>query len=273
VTERSWQGSGFEYTLVWGGRPWTLRLDADCPGLYQAKEPANLVLALHGLASVGRVDPVALSGRSLVGVELVGPRVEARFAPSGWSGLQVVARWGLASRHDGIDLEVEALASSVGELKAIEVVASTRLEGTGPPDREPHVLWVHPRDSRSAALSYDGREPASNLARLTTLPVPVTMDPEFSRDATIGPLVEAGERYLEFAHPHDVARRVVERHAQKDSNTAAELSIRYGLFGHDLEKGVIVRARLRGLWISRHDAGEMALEAFCEFAKAPPPLA
>ena len=125
-----------------------------------------------------------------------------------------------------------------------------------------------PRDSRSAALSYDGREPASDLARLTTFPVPVTIEPTFSQAAVFGPSVGAGERVLEFVHPHDVARIVHARRFQP----GAELSVRYGLFGHDLEKGVIVRGRLRGLWISRHDADELALEAFCEFAEAPPPL-
>ena len=130
MAQRVWQGSGSEYSLVWGGKPWTLTLDADRPGLYSAEDPANLVLTLHGLASVGRFDPVALSGPSLVGSS-VGSRVEARFAPLGWSGLQVRASWGLASRHDGIDLEVEALASSVGELNAVEVVVSSRASRYG----------------------------------------------------------------------------------------------------------------------------------------------
>ena len=48
--------------------------------------------------------------------------------------------------------------------------------------------------------------------------------------------------------------------------------MRYGLFGHDLEKGVIVRGRLRGLWIPCGDFDEMSREAFREFLETPPPL-
>ena len=211
VTQRSWQGSSSQDVVVCGSRRWILRLDDARPGLHAAEGPADHILTLGGLAAVGRFDPDAVTGRSLVGSGTVaGSRVIARFTPSGWAGLQIRATWSLVPRLDGIDLEVEAQASSVDELKAVEVLVSTRLEGSGPSTREPQSLYVWPRDARSAASSYDGREPASELGRLTTSPIPLTMEPGFSRAVTYGRAAGNGRGYLEIAHPHDVARRIVE---------------------------------------------------------------
>ncbi|MGC8638880.1 MAG: hypothetical protein ACP5XB_03250 [Isosphaeraceae bacterium] len=269
MEERSWEGSGLDYTLTRGGRRWSLQLDVDCPGLRAADRPADQVLTLRALAAVGRTDLLALSSRSLVGVERVARRIEARYAPPGWSGLQVLASWSPTQELDGIDLEVEAMATSVGELKAVEVLVSSRLAAPEASTQEPGHIRVHPRDARSAALSYDGREPASTLGRLTTTPVPLTLEPTFSQAMASGPPVECGGRYLELAHPHDVARRIIEGQMPVASG---DLSIRYGLFGYDLEKGVIVRGRLRGLWVPRDMADELSLQAFHDFLELPPPL-
>jgi hypothetical protein len=247
-------------------------LSGECPGLLAVDQPDNHVLALRGLAAPGRSDPAALSGQWLVGVDHVGERVEARFAPAEWGGIQVRARWCLEPTGNGIDLEVEALASSVGELKRVEVFVTTRLRDPGIPSSELRRLRVHPRDSRSASLSYDGREAVSDLARLTTEPLPASMEPEFWQCAVFGPSVLDGDRYLELAHPDDVARRIVEGDHQIGPITRPGLSIRYGLFGHDLEKGVIVRGRLRGLWISRSDADDLPHRAVRAFLETPPPL-
>jgi hypothetical protein len=272
VSQRTWQDSGSEYMLSWGGQPWTLELDGDRPGMRTADRPADCALALDGVAAVGRIDHDAFSGKSLVGVERVAHRVEATFAPPRWGGLEVRASWSPSFRHDGIDLEIQILASSVGELSGLEVLVGSRITGLGAPAPEPQPFWVLPRDSRSAGFSYDGREPDADLGRLTTLPLPGAIEPAFWQVAALGPALDSGGRYLEMAHPHDVARRMIWGQDPREPAFGQALQVRYGLFGHELEKGVVVRARLRGLWISRGDVAAVPPVALREFLATPPPL-
>ena len=75
-----------------------------------------------------------------------------------------------------------------------------------------------------------------------------------------------------MVHPQDVARRIFWGQGQPDSASAGQLQIRYGLFGHDLEKGVIIRARIRGLWISARDIAVLAPVALLDFVETPPSL-
>ena len=75
-----------------------------------------------------------------------------------------------------------------------------------------------------------------------------------------------------MVHPHDVARRIFWGQSQPDLAIAGQLHIRYGLFGHDLEKGVIIRARIRGLWISGRDIAVLTPVALRDFLETPPPL-
>ena len=74
-----------------------------------------------------------------------------------------------------------------------------------------------------------------------------------------------GWTYAEFVHPHDVSRRI---HEGKLPFTAT----RYGLLGYDLERGVVLRARLRGLWLPKASAFDDAQRQLDEFLGAPLPL-
>ena len=71
MSQRTWQGSGSRYTLSWGNQTWTLELEADRPGMRTVDRPDDCVLALDGVAAVGRFDADALAGKSLVKVERV----------------------------------------------------------------------------------------------------------------------------------------------------------------------------------------------------------
>jgi len=271
VSFAKWQANQSGFMLSRGGRDWTLQLDGERPGLHAADNSDDLVLCLDGIAAAGRIDPGAFSSQWLVGVEHDSHQIEATFAPGGWNGLDIRARWSLAARHDGLDLEVQVSARSVGELKAVELFVTTRLSGPGAEMSRPQPSWVQPRDPRSAALSYDGREPAGVLARLTTLPVPLSLEAEFGQVVARGPEVPGGP-YIELAHRHDVARRIVQGEESRPI-LGDRLIIRYGLFGHDLEKGVVVRGRLRGIWVSKGDRDLLPQAAFHEFMAEPPPLA
>ena len=60
-------------------------------------------------------------------------------------------------------------------------------------------------------------------------------------------------------HPDDGTRRDAVR-------------VRYGLFGYDLERGVVLRGRLRGIWLAHRPDGAEVARRLDEFLREPPPL-
>jgi hypothetical protein len=257
-----WEGAGPEFTLAWGGRTWSLDVAGVRPGLRIVDGEAGPLLGLEGIAAVGRWEPDALSGASLTGFERRFERVEATYVPPGWDGLTVRAAWGPSVVvDDAVDLEVQVSALSVDRLKGVEVkLASVLPEPEGKGQRK---RWVEPRDARSAALTYDGREP--DLRALTTLPL---LEGEMLAPRVLTAPWPGGGTYVEIVHPHDAARRITETSKiSRLGNTT-----RYGLFGHDLEKGVVLRARLRAYWTDSSDAEQEALARYERFLREPPPL-
>jgi len=262
---RVWETRSAGYEIEWGGRTWTLAVDAVRPGLRATGETGGPewgpLLGFEGIAAPGRWAPHALSGATLVHCEQRFGRIEATYAPLGWGGLTVRAAWSPAD-DDGIDLEVQVSAVSVDELKAIEVRAASILpepQGTKPNPRLKH--WVEPRDARAASLTYDGREP--DLRDWTTLPIASGDEPLAPRVLPAAPL-----SYVELVHPDDVARRIVatSRLSQLGHSTW------YGLLGHDLEKGVVLRARLRAHWTRSENPQEEAKRLYSRFLHEPLPL-
>ena len=162
--------------------------------------------------------------------------------PRAGAELTVRAAWE-PSGHDGVDLEIQMSALSVDQLKAVEVKLMSVLPE---PPTARRRRWVEPRDVRAAGLSYDGRD--GDARDLTTLPPAV--------EETLAPRVlpapwADGRSYIEMVPLGDVARRITE------GGTISRVghTTRYGLFGHDLEKGVVIRARLRGLWTDSKTPG------------------
>lgn len=247
-----WTGTGPEYHLDWAGLPWSLRPDTIRPGLRAAG--LGPLLALEGLAARGRRDDQALSGASLVACECRLNRVEAVYAPPDWGELTVKVAWE-PHAGDGVSLEVEVTARSVGQLKAVEVLLISVL---GDLPAEGSMRSIEPRDVRSAGLSYDGRE--SDVSNLSTgPPAPIRhpwLAPRSGRE---------GWTYLEMVHPDDASRRI---HEGKLPITAT----RYGLFGYDLERGVVLRGRLRGIWLPKEAAFTEAERRFADFLNEPPRL-
>lgn len=260
---RTWAGSGPEFELEWGGRTWLLNLTDTQPGLKVRDETVGPVLSLEGIAAVSRSDPSVFGHASLVGFERRLERVEATFAPADWHELTIRAAWSpWGEAGEGVDLEVQVSTRSVGLLKRVEVkLASILPEPAGSGARRKR--WVEPRDARAAMLSYDGRE--SDVHELTTLP-PFEGD-RLAPRVLPGPWPD-GSTYVEIVHPHDAARRITE------TSKVASLghTTRYGLFGHDLERGIVLRARLRGLWLTSKTPERDALERYEQFLKEPLPL-
>jgi hypothetical protein len=172
----------------------------------------------------------------------------------------------------GIDLEVQLSATSVGQLKTVEVGIVSRWAAEVAEPSPLLASWVEPRDIPSAALSYDGRESAATLAALTTLPVPLPSSGTILPRIVSLPAFDADTYYIEMVQPNDCARRILDEPPGKPPARRASLATRYGLFGHDLEKGVVLRARLRGLWIQSQTPVATARALFEEFLREPPPL-
>jgi hypothetical protein len=212
-----WTGSGPCFGLNWGGRLFELATDSERPGLTELQGRPGVLLGLEGLAAQGRIGVGALGKSSLVSVEIRLGRVEAVYAPEGWGMLRVRAAW-IPRTEDIVDLEIQLVATSVGDLKAVEVLVSSDLgkDATGP-------------DSPF-------------LAHLA------------------GPSGTSSS-YLEMVHPDDRAPRQGVRSPG-----------RYALFGHDLERGVVLRGRLRGIWLAAEPSDTEVSRLFDEFVKEPLPL-
>jgi hypothetical protein len=270
VSQRMWRKTASGFTIPWGGHLWTLRVDSERPGLRPTNPPQGPILALDGVSVPGRNDPGALSGDTLSKVEMVRSRVEATYKPADWGGLRVRASWSPTLEGQGVDLEIQLSASSVGELRSVEVFVASRFFEPSEPTNKETGLWVQARDPRSAALCFDGREPASELGRLTVLPIPEKPAPEAM--LTISPWRETPGYYLEMAHPQDVARRVTMGRGALPPSPGFSLGVRYGLFGHDLEKGVILRGRLRGCWLPSGSTADSCRALLQQFHDMPPPL-
>jgi hypothetical protein len=272
VSQRLWQGSGRKFTLLWGRRTWVLELDDERPGLRLQDEPVGSYLALEGIAAVGRSDRSALSGKALIAVEAFRSRVEATFAPAGWAGLIVRAAWSPSAGDNGVDLDIQVSASSVDELRAVEVFVGTRWFAplnTANTANESEASWVYCRDPDAAGLSYDGREPAGELRSLTTLPVPLPGESVFEPVIAAACRPEIEGCYIEMVRAHDAARRIIRGPRTIASPLRSGAATRYGLFGHDLEKGVIVRGRLRGLWGPADNPEREARRTFHAFLEEP----
>jgi hypothetical protein len=272
--QATWERAGSDYVLILANQSWRLGLGGTRPGLAGPDQwtTGGALLALDGLAATGRSDPTAFRAENLVSVELFRSRVEATYAPAGWADLKVRASWSPTRDGKGVDLEVQVTALSVGELRAVEVFVSSFV---GPGDSAGALtIEVLPRDRRAAGLSYDGRESAEVLHRLRTAPVPDGAANGISPVALGWSHDDHFTSFLEMVHPDDAARRMIIRRIASGQPEGDVVAIRNGLFGYDLERGVVLRGRLRGLWVTE-PAEQLAGKAGSEFRRfldEPPPL-
>ncbi len=269
-----WTGAGPEFSLSWGGRAWRLSFDEPNPGLCcEAGLEQVKLLSLDGLARTGRVDRAAFTPESLVQFELHRGTVRATFAPTGWGGLTALACWRPTVIGEGIDLEIQLSAATVGELDLVvvniesrhgDLTAGLRMPPTFADGRD---TLVTPEDvgqpERSAPLTHPlGRAPTPQETQ-RPLPGPRVLNPTGT---------PAGWFYVEMARPSDMASPAEGASGQGESKTGLPGSTRYSLLGHDLEKGVILRARVRGCWINSSGPERAALAAYRDFLREPPSL-
>ena len=275
MTDLDWQGEGPDFTIDSEGRRWTLRLDEARPCLsWSDEQTVARLLGLDHVAAIGRRDESAFTGATLTSFERQRGRIQATYTPPGWHGLSVRAAWGPTPDHDGFDLEVQVAASSVGVLRRVEVAVVSTWSLAGFAEPGDHHYYLEPRDVHAAALTYDGREPAAVLRCLMTMPVPASPPQNLPPDcfALPGPGPSPARSYLEMAQPNDCARRIISDIVPPGAPPLSAQSIRYGLFGHDLEKGVVLRGRIRGLWIDSDSSVEQNEGRYQAFLREPPSL-
>lgn len=245
MTDSPWQGEGPEYTIAVAGRRWTLNLDRPQPGpmASDGRSLARLLTLLH-VSTAGQRDERAFDGSSLVNFERHRRRIQAVFAPSSWPGLNVRAAWEPTPAGDGLDLEVQLLSTSADAYPRVEVGVGSRWTETIDPSAPEPVYRV---ESRQAGVTGP-------------FPPCVCRVPGFV----------TGRDYLEMVQPNDCARRVLGEPAP--DATSGGFSIEHELFGHDLEKGVVLRGRIRGIWIDSNPAEDEVRRRYEAFRHEPPAL-
>ncbi|MGO9464564.1 MAG: hypothetical protein ACLQIB_41875 [Isosphaeraceae bacterium] len=273
MVDHNWRGTGPEFSLDFRSVSLSLNVEHAHPGLELANGPGKArLLALEGLTQAGRCDPLAFGAHSLAGWDTARGRLAATYVPTGWGGLAIRATWAPMSGGDGIDLEIQAWADSTANLRDVEVGVSSEWARQDCDFSPALASRVESRDAQSAAHSYDGREPPAVLSSLTTLPMAA------SWASALGPVVAAVPgagrpvHYVEMVQPDDVARRITGMPADQRTASQLVLSVRYGLLGHDIEKGVVLRARMRGQWIESESPQDEARELWRLFLREPLPL-
>jgi len=78
--------------------------------------------------------------------------------------------------------------------------------------------------------------------------------------------------YAEMVHPLDFTRTEIQLSPAEASSNAATVKMRHHLFARHLEKGVILRSRVLGLWLAPQNDIAVAVAHFRQFAASEPPL-
>lgn len=216
-------------------------------------------MGLCGLARIGFWDPWSLSGNSLVTHELLHGRVIATFAPPEWYETTVRAAWSPAGQ-DGMSLEIEVRTRSVGKLRDLEVQILNSF-AVGDPGLASSRLRTIVTPERTGRLGNDGREhgptsdpdsPGSN----------VVSSPSVMERPQV-PIRDGGLQFRSLVHPEDVSRVL---------DLPGSPVERIALFGHDLERGVVLRGRVRAWWLPEGTTQARWAQCAAEFLDEPPPL-
>lgn len=155
-------------------------------------------------------------------------------------------------------------ATTCGEfLAGVDLIVSVRT----------HVLDAHPN------LTVESIVPASEVLRVTAgqsmrAPIeplsslPTIMGPESGGGCLLFRLPNVELTYVEMVHPVDFQYDELSR----SESGGDSLRLAHRLFRTDLEKGVLLRARLRGIFVNRHNDAQVAATCCASFATSEPPL-
>ena len=158
---------------------------------------------------------------------------------------------------------VRGPASGEGFLAALDLIVSVR---TSRPDVRP-ALFVRSRAAACEVLRLADAE--AGVFEPVVLSPPCAVALPSSGGASCVVLRVSGKRpsYVEMAHPLDCPDDEIHSPAE-----GAPFELAHRLFARPLEKGVILRSRVRGLWVAREQDVSVAAESYRRFAASEPPL-
>lgn len=115
-------------------------------------------------------------------------------------------------------------------------------------------------------LRTRSRLPAGDVAPFGTCPPAQSRDDELFPHCIVFHTPHWKASYVELVHPTAAeASEINERNARTSEIT-------HRLFDCELEKGVILRARMRGLFVPHDGEIQLAADAYLQFIDQPPPL-
>jgi hypothetical protein len=271
-----WQLGRNGYRLLHHDLVGVLRLSGSAPGLRNIRVAAGRttthwpgpILAVRLVQAVGTTPAEVSFPASRIEHRLRSGLVDIQLNESNRCPVRLQCYWS-ATRPRQIDMEI--LVTSIHSFERLEVltasVASVPESGRSEclvksnrwldvPDAGTASWVVVPRDAAASAASFDGRQPSINDMMLVP-PSPT-------------PLVcyrPAGQRwsYVEMSHPDDCARVLARRAGRR-------IEWGFGLFGLDIEKGVILRGRVRGVIVPRREDLRRAARLLRRFITEPPHL-
>ena len=227
-------------------------------------EPSTGITGLRlGEVALDKLNPLAFNfpgdGRPSGGnAYLRGDDVIATYEESESTGARIEVYWRA--------LPAKSAAGQVSVGIELQISAQTsRLDSN--PQMMVQSRWPAGTIARLAAMPTESN---SHAPELESLGAPA--DAPCHCDASQGPgcfTIELpnGYRYVEMIHPGDFRAAELATADEDDGS----LVLRHRLFPTQLEKGVILRARLRSVWLSPGDANQVAA-AYQTFVDSEPPL-
>jgi len=236
------EGLGWQSSEQLPGK-WAIRWHAVTPGLYWSATGQNKwygpFLGTIGLTASGQTQDGTLNESNLTQIEVIRDRCEFSFAPSGWHDTTVRFVWSPVGPAD-FDLMTEVSTRSVGLLRGVEL----GIESSAWLNPEKINLWYQStRDELAAKRSVDGRE-SGWIDKQNGFETDNRVSGSRESKRWLATCLTSSDgqmQFLEGAHPFDISRRY------RDSENRSQ---RTWVLGHDMERGVVFRARNRGRFVS-----------------------
>jgi len=252
MSDTPWQPRGFTAAVHLND----LRAVAD---LTQARDGlTQLVIAgqafpaarLLGIALFSTVDA---AGAAPLENYVRGADLVVAYEPSGRQAVRVDALW-------------RAIAPAAADvfLAAVDLVVSVRTDVL---DSRPE-LPVQSTVPAGEVLQLQGLDPVAWTALALPSAAALTIGPGRGTGCVLFRLPGCDLTYVEMVHPADFQYDELRR----DECGGQTVQIAHRLFRTSLEKGVILRARVRGIFLKRQGDTQCAAECYAAFAGADPPL-
>jgi hypothetical protein len=209
----------------------------------------------------------------LLGLEVPGrdPADAASLVEHYARGADLVAAYGAdAPKAAGTPLRVDAVwramepAASDKFLAAVELLVSVRTDSR---ESRPAVV-VQSALAASKIFRLTSVDPPSSTQLDVPSPGRLILRPSDGPGCVLWQWYMSDLSYAEMIHPADFH----EDEIVWKPRAGGMIRLRHRLFPESLEKGVILRARVRGVFLPREDDLQIAAACYAAFAAAEPPL-